>query len=436
MLKSINMNFSYKGKPLFALIVTVFLDMFAYGIMLPLIPVLLNDPSSPAYLLPAGMSINTGYVILGFILGAQPLMQFFAAPILGQLSDKYGRRKVLIISLLGTCISHALFAYAIMTKDIPLLFISRAIDGITGGNISVAQAAVSDISTLKDRTKNFGIIGAAFGLGFIIGPFIGGVLSDPHIFSWFSISTPFWFSVILSALNTLLVYKFLPETHKDIDDTKKLTWWNSIRHIRKAFTLPGMRSIFISQFMYYTGFSFFTTFFSVFLITRLSYNQTQIGAFFAYVGLWLIVTQVIIIRFVLKDAKEKSVLPFSMLMSGLGIILLLTVSNTWVLCIIIPLFAVANGVTIIHTTSIISKSASPKIQGEVLGLGASVQALAQSISPILSGFTGKGMEYIATMKTASAPNIVLFISGSLMVLASVTFIVFHNIFRGKDGRDF
>src|SRR6185369_2029743 len=111
------------------------------------------------------------------------------------------RRKLLAISILGTSASYVVFALGIVTKNLPLLFISRAFDGITGGNIAVAQAAVADITKPEHRAKNFGLIGAAFGLGFIIGPYIGGKLSDPSVVSWFSASTPFWFAAALSFFN-------------------------------------------------------------------------------------------------------------------------------------------------------------------------------------------------------------------------------------------
>ena len=202
------------NKVLFAVVFTIFIDLLGIGILIPVIPQLLANPASPFYLLAQGVSIKTGYIILGFLTAIFPLMQFFATPLLGELSDRFGRKPVLAISLLGTCISYILFAIGILTKNLPLLFVSRGFDGITGGNIAVAQAAIADVSTPENRAKNFGLMGAAFGIGFILGPYIGGKLSDPNLISWFNAATPFWFAALLCFANVLSVVFLLPETHK------------------------------------------------------------------------------------------------------------------------------------------------------------------------------------------------------------------------------
>src|SRR5258708_23139481 len=160
-----------RSNPLPVVIFTVFLDLVGFGILIPVIPQLLANPHSEFYLLPANLRPSQGYIMLGFLVAIFPFMQFIATPILGQLSDKYGRKKILAFSLVGTCLSYLIFGFGIFARNIPLLFLSRAFDGVTGGNISVAQAAIADVTTKEDRTKSFGLIGAAFGIGFIIGPY-------------------------------------------------------------------------------------------------------------------------------------------------------------------------------------------------------------------------------------------------------------------------
>ena len=149
---------------------TVFIDMLGVGILLPVVPQLLAVPGGPEYLLPLSWTRSSGLILLGFLTAIYSIAQFVATPILGQLSDRYGRRPILAISLAGTSAGYLVFAYGILSKNIPLLFAARAFDGITGGNIAVAQAAVADVSTPENRTRNFGLVGATFGLGFIMGP--------------------------------------------------------------------------------------------------------------------------------------------------------------------------------------------------------------------------------------------------------------------------
>jgi DHA1 family tetracycline resistance protein-like MFS transporter len=132
-----------RGKPLLVILSVVFLDLVGIGILIPVVPILLAGPRSPFYLLPAGYTIQTGYILLGWLVAIYPLCQFLAAPILGQLSDRYGRRKLLGISVTGTCISYIIFALGIVTRNIPLLFLARGFDGVTGGNIPVAQAVIA-----------------------------------------------------------------------------------------------------------------------------------------------------------------------------------------------------------------------------------------------------------------------------------------------------
>jgi len=176
--------------PLATIFFTVFLDMLGLSVIIPVIPALFFDPDTQFFA--AEVSQSTRSIMYGFIIAIFPLMQFFGAPILGAYSDRFGRRPMLQWSLVGALIGYLLFAYAISIQNIYLLFAARAIPGFMGGNISIIQSAIADVSLPKDKAKNFGLVGAAFGLGFIIGPLIGGVLADNSFVSWFTHSTPFY----------------------------------------------------------------------------------------------------------------------------------------------------------------------------------------------------------------------------------------------------
>jgi MFS transporter, DHA1 family, tetracycline resistance protein len=411
------MNKEKKPKsPLLLVFLTVFVDLLGFGILIPVIPQLLANPFSKYYLLPNGFTINQGYILLGFLTAIFPFMQFIATPILGQLSDKYGRKPILAVSLAGTCVSYILFAIGIITKNIPLLFVSRGLDGITGGNISVAQAAIADTSTPENRAKAFGIIGAAFGLGFILGPYLGGKLSDNTIVSWFDATTPFWFAAILSGLNALSVFFLFPETNKFIDKIKKIDWTKSVHNIGKAIAAEKLRVIFLTSFILTAGFTFFTTFASVFFINRFGWKEGNIGDFFAYIGLWAAITQIIIVRPVSNKYREDQILKFSLIGMAIGLASYFLTNAGWQMLIVAPIFSVFNGLTMASSLGLISRSVDSKIQGEVLGISTSVQALGQTIPAALSGF-------IAAKLSPNAPLVVAVIA---MFISWLVFVIFYK----------
>jgi DHA1 family tetracycline resistance protein-like MFS transporter len=381
------------GKALPVVLMTIFLDVLGVGILLPIIPQLLANPTSPYYLLPTGWDYKGGLILLGWLIAIYPIMQWLSTPILGQLSDRYGRKRVLGFSIFGTALGYVLFAIGIITRNLPLLFFSRALDGVTGGNVSVAQAVIADITPPKDRTKRFALIGAAFGLGFVLGPYLGSKLATPNLSffglfdtpHWFNPATPFWFTAGLSMLNLLLILTLLPETHQHIQKVK-IKFTKSIENIILAGSYPGLRVVFPSIFLFWAGFSFFQTFFQVLLIDKLGFSQSNIGDYFAYVGIWIALTQAVITPMVAKRFRPHQVLKVSLIGAGLALFANLWAHNTTELLLVTPFFAVMIGNTIANSLSIVSMSADKFIQGEVLGINASVQALGQAIPAVMTGY--------------------------------------------------
>lgn len=399
--------------PLFIVVFTIFLDAIGFAILFPIMPELLADPTSQFYLLPKETSVKTGYLLLGLILSLFPLMQFFSTSILGQLSDSVGRKKILLYTILGTAASYVIFAVGILLRSIPLLFISRALAGITSGNISVASASIADLTKPEDRAKNFGLIGAAFGTGFILGPFIGGKLSDPSIASWFNPSVPFWFSAAVSLINVFFVYKFFKETNKFTAKHFHINWTRSIHNILKVFEMKNLRLLYLTNFLFFSGFTFFVTFMSVFLIERFNFSQGNIGDFFSYIGLWVAFTQAVITRKLANYFSEKQVLRFTLIGGGTAVGLMFFTNVWWQLYILAPMFAICNGLSIANITGLISRSADQKIQGEILGINSSVQALGQLIPPILAGLIASSISSQAPVITAS---VIMILSGALFLL--------------------
>ncbi|MGH4138739.1 MFS transporter [Clostridium sp.] len=363
---------------------TVFLDLLGLGIVIPILPAVLLDPRSG--ILPVSYVFSTRTLIYGFLIASYPLAQFFGAPILGSLADQKGRKKLLIVSLIGTFIGYILFALGIVYSNIYLLFIGRILDGFTGGNISIAQSAIADISTPETKSRNFGLIGMAFGLGFIIGPYIGGKLADPTIVSWFTYATPFWLSVILTSINILLVLLYFPETLVKATKATKVSALTGFRNIKKAFAYKDLRTMFLVAFLLTVGFNFFTQFFQVFLIGKFKFNQSRIGDLFAYMGIWIAIAQGVFLRPLSKKYKPMSILSISIILLAITFPLLLIPTKAIGIYLIIPFIAIFQGLTQPNSTAIISNLANKDKQGEILGINQSILSLAQAIPPIIAGF--------------------------------------------------
>jgi DHA1 family tetracycline resistance protein-like MFS transporter len=398
-----------KKQSLFPIFFTVFIDLLGVGIVIPVLGHLFLDAGG---ILPADVSLFQRTMLLGLLIASYPIMQFFGSPILGALSDRHGRKNILIISLIGTLIGYILFAIGILTRNIFLIYLSRIIDGFTGGNISTAMSAIADISKPEEKARNFGLIGMAFGLGFIFGPFIGGVLADNTIVSWFSSSTPFWFAAILCFANIILVIFNFSETLK-VKINTNISILTGFKNIRKALGMPNLRTMFLVIFLLTFGFNFFTQFFQVYLIEKFQYTQSQIGYLFAFMGLCIAITQGIITRQLSKKFTPVQVLAYSTFALSIAILLLIFPTKAYYLFFIMPLISVSNGLTYPNSTAIVSNLSAKDSQGEILGINQSIRALGMSIPPLISGF-------IAAVNT-SLPIIV----GSVTIFFAWVVFVFY-----------
>ncbi|MBK8968702.1 MAG: MFS transporter [Lewinellaceae bacterium] len=374
-----------KRSPLAPIFLTVFLDMLGVGIIIPVLPALFISPTTS--FLPIETSVAERSVLYGYLVAIYPLMQFFGAPVLGALSDRHGRRPMLVISLLGTLMGYLLFGWAILLKNLPLLFLSRALPGFTGGNISIVYSAISDLTVddPKSRPKYFGLVGMAFGLGFILGPALGGLLADDSVVSWFDHSTPFWFTALLTFVNIILLWRLFPETLKKRRETA-IRFLSGVANIRKAFSSPNLRGIFQVSLLLSLGFAFFTQFFAVYLMQRFGMSEKDIGIIFAWVGVWLVFTQGVTVRQLSKKVAPQRILKFSMLLLAISIPLVLIPQNPWAVMWINPLIATFQGVTSPNLTTVVSGQASTEEQGEILGINQSMISVGQLIPPLIAGY--------------------------------------------------
>ncbi|MBP9742809.1 MAG: MFS transporter [Burkholderiales bacterium] len=404
-------NFQPTNPKILALIFfTIFIDLVGVGILIPVFPLLIL-PGSEFKVTPNSWSTQQGYILLGYLAAAFPFAQFICSPILGQLADRYGRKKILALSIFGTSVTYILFAIGVITKNIPLMFISRILDGCTGGNISVAQAVIADISTPKNRAKNFGLVGMSFGLGFIFGPFLGGKLSDPATISWFNAATPFYFAAALSILNVTFVLKFLPETLK-ITKSSRIDITRPFNNIAKAFSYHGLRNVMPATFLFNSGFTFFSTFFAIILASKYGFTQGHIGNYFAYIGIMIVCAQMLVIRRISGKVNDYSMLRFSMFGTAICLLVYYFIpsNHAHLIYFVPPFMATFNALTFSFNAALVTRVTPSNIHGESLGINSSIMALAQTIPAIIAG-------YIATINS----NLPIFVGSGIIFLGGLSF---------------
>ncbi len=385
------------GKALFTLILIVLVDLIGLGIVIPILgPMLVGDNA----VLLTGLSNSIRTIILGLLIAAYPIMQFFGSPILGALSDKYGRKSILLVSEIGAFIGYVVFAIGIMLGNIWIIFASRMFSGFMSGNLSIANSAIADISDRKSRLKNFGLIGMAFGFGFIIGPFLGGNLANPNLVSWFNLSTPFWASALLALVNIVLIATIFKETIKQKLSHLEIHPLTGLRNLKKAMQMKNMRTLFLVIFIFFFGFSFFTQFFQVFLIDKFSFDQVQIGNIFGYIGIWVALTQGLFIRPIAKKFNAGKILRISLLGYSIALLLVLVPNSPWFLLLVLPFTSFFGGISMPSSTTLVSFMSSDETQGEVMGIRQSVQSAAQALPPLVAGFIA-AIDYNLTVIVAS-----------------------------------
>jgi DHA1 family tetracycline resistance protein-like MFS transporter len=366
--------------------ITIFIDMLGIGILIPVFPLLIS-PQSIYKITPSSWSYNSGFIMSGWLLAIYPLGQFFFNPILGQLSDRFGRKKILLLSISGTVLSYILFAIAIYIKSIILIFLSRLLDGITGANISVAQAAIADISKSKDRAKNFGLVGVALGLGFILGPFLGGIFSDESICKYFNATTPFWIATILSIFNLIIIKLYLPETLKKYSN-RVLNLTSSIDNIKKVFINKNITCGVITSFLFSLGFNSYTVFWGIILSYYYHFSQSSVGNFFGMMGMAIVLSQGIIVRHLSGRFKEQNILSVSIIITAFCILGYYLIPNMYYIMLycLIPFLAMSVSITRSFIGSYLSKLAGSGSQGEVMGINSSAMALSQVFPAIFAGY--------------------------------------------------
>lgn len=392
------------------LFATLTLDLIGIGMIFPIIPIIFTDPTSPSFLL-HGYSRESQLFIAGAITAIASIAQFFAAPILGELSDVYGRKKLLVIGVGCLALAQVIFGFGIETASLTLLFGSRLFAGLASANLSIAQASIADITEPEHRARNFGMIGAAFGIGFIIGPLLGGLIAGVM----HNPAAPFWFAAFLGILNLIFVSIFLPETHLRPRAEHNFTIFKGIHNIGAALEDGEVRPLYIANFLYIAGFAFITSFIGIYLTGRFALSEASIGTFYAVVGMWVVATQVFVLPWFTKRYNERQIIHRAMPVVAVMAAAQPLLPNVLMEYVASPFLAVPHGLVTANMMALVSRSVSAEKQGAALGINSSIQALAQGSVPLIAGT-------VAALGGIAAP----FYASALCTIASL--IIIHGVF--------
>jgi multidrug resistance protein len=344
------------SRPLFIIFLTTFVNLVGFGIIIPLLPFY-------------AQTFGASPLVIGLLFASFSLSQLFASPLLGDLSDRWGRRPVLIFSLFGTVVSFVMLALA---HSLVLLFAARVVDGLSGGNITTARAYIADVSTEENRAKSFGLLGAAFGLGFIVGPALGAA------FSRISYTAPIWAAAAITVVAMAMAWFWLPETVHRNQAGGRSPW----RALADLWGRPHLRVLFTIDFIYWTSFAVYQTTFALFGEGRFGFDAAHIGYLLSAFGFLGVLVQGALVGPIVRALGERRTLTTGLVFAAVGWGgSALTHSLAVFEGMLVP-GAIGIGLCNATLSALISKSAGPREQGRVQGAAGALESFGRTIGPV------------------------------------------------------
>jgi MFS transporter, DHA1 family, tetracycline resistance protein len=384
---------SMMRSPITLMALTVFVDFTGFGLIIPLLPFWARHLGANAF-------------GVGLVLTAYALAQFLFTPLLGSLSDRYGRRPVIIVSLAVEACGFALTALA---GSLPALMAARFIGGLGASNLGSAQAVVADVTTPASRTRGMGMLGAAIGLGFVVGPAMGGALA------LHGLTAPFWAAMAVALLNAVLVARFLRETRRWSAPTKTArvrgvgALMGGWRHLGGDVVIARLIAV---NLLFTLAFSAMEAVFPLLTLRRFGWGAVQVGYLFTYIGLVVVVMQGGLVGRLVERYGERRLLLGGLALLAFGLALLPVAGSLGVVMAARGLLALGEGAVTPTVTALLSLASPGERQGETLGLGQGVAGLGRILGPLLGG------ALFATIGTG-AP----FAAGALLVLVALVLAV-------------
>jgi MFS transporter, DHA1 family, tetracycline resistance protein len=351
-----------KRSPLFIVFFTVFLDLLGFGILIPLLPYV-------------GMAYEASKVEIGLLMVSYSLMQFIFSPLWGRLSDIVGRRPIILVSLLGSTTGYLLFA---TSNSLAMLFVARIIAGCAAANISTAQAIVADCLPPEQRTKGMGMVGAAIGLGFVLGPAVAGLLVGEQNYA-----LPFFVAAALSGLDLVLAFFLLPETYRLRADQNLHERRFTLRRLLDAMQVQHVPRLLSISLLYYIAFSAMESTFALYGSEMFGMTVKQNSAILFMVGIIMVLVQGGAIRHASKRFGDRNLLVFGVLGVMVGLAFMGSSTSILLLTFSVGVMAIASGFVAPAVSSLISQLSADEVQGGILGLNQSMASLGRIFGPIL-----------------------------------------------------
>lgn len=397
------------------ILITVILDSIGIGLIIPIMPQLIEELTND----PINIAAEWG----GFLTFIYALMQFVFGPTIGNLSDRFGRRPVLLASLLFLSVDYLIMALA---PTILLLVIGRTLAGIAGANFSTANAYIADVSPPEKRSQNFGLVGAAFGMGFIIGPAIGGFLGE------YGTRAPFYAAALLALLNAAYGLFILPESLPK-EDRRPFEWSraNPLGALRQMKKVPVVAGMMIAAFLFDIAHFVYPAVWSYYTVEVFNWSSAQIGLSLAAVGVGFAVVQGWLIRIIVPKFGETRTLLFALLMNVISLFGFSFATAGWMVFAIIPLTSLG-ALAGPAFSGIMSQQLPKDEQGELQGLISSKAGLATIISPIV--MTQLFGHFAGTSAPIYFPGAPFFAAALLVMLSLITVIYCVQNFRRKSAQ--
>ena len=378
--------------PLFLMALTIFIDFTGFGLVIPLLPFWAEH-------------LGANAVGVGLILTVYALAQFIFTPVLGSLSDRYGRRPIIIASLSIEALSFALSALA---NTLPFLLLARFIGGLGASNIGSAQAVVSDVTPAKDRARGMGIIGAAIGLGFVVGPALGGLLAP------LGPALPFWVAMGVAIANMLLVFFFLPETRNrqastQAGESREGNAFVLLAGWRQALRNATVARLVIINLLFTIAFTAMEAIFPLFTQHVFGWTAMQNGYVFTYVGFVIVIMQGGLVGQLVKRFGERSLLIAGLIMLGIGLALLSFSTQLALLLIALGILSAGDGMVSPTISALLSFASPSGAQGETLGFAQGIAGMGRVIGPLLAG----------TIYAVGGPSMPFLLGAGLVLLAAL-----------------